>query len=328
MRRIRPKARPPKSEFRDAMLLNNETYIDYLERLKKIATSMFEWVNLPDSMNARYLELTLYYKGQASLLYDNDYGFINTQACDSGYINIYGLPTLINCYSFSYNQMRSTYVAGSDENPEKDKECILVLNNYQRVPTASTLELFAYRLAELQRTFDVNVKSQKFPVLIRTDQKQIFTLKKMYEEYDGNTPAIFADKNLVSDDALKAIKTDAPLIIRELNDAKREIWNEALSFLGVSNLSEKRERLITSEADSNNELINLNLQSYLIPRQQACKEFNDKFGLTGTDKEISVRVRSDLYNFVKQFDSIASDYSEAINAENNLQQKLKGDENE
>ncbi len=325
MRRI-TKPRPPKSEFRDAMLLNNQTYIDYLERLKKIATSMFEWVNLPDSMNARYLELTLYYKGQASLLYDNNYGFINTQACDSGYINIYGLPTLVNCYSYSYNAMRSTYVAGSDENSEKDKECILVLNNYMRVPTATTLELFAYRLAELQRTFDVNVKSQKFPVLIRTDQKQIFTLKKMYEEYDGNTPAIFADKNLVSDDALKAIKTDAPLILQQLNDAKREIWNEALTFLGVSNLSEKRERLITSEADSNNELINLNLQSYLIPRQQACKEFNDKFGLTGTDKEISVRVRSDLYNFIKQFDSIAGDYSEAINAEHQLEDTLKGEQ--
>ena len=183
MRRI-TKSRPPKSEFRDAMLLNNQTYLDYLERLKKIATSMFEWVNLPDSMNARYLELTLYYKGQASLLYDNNYGFINTQACDSGYINIYGLPTLINCYSYSYNSMRSTYVAGSDENEEKDRECILVLNNYMRVPTATTLELFAYRLAELQRTFDVNVKTQKFPVLIRTDQKQIFTLKKMYEEYE------------------------------------------------------------------------------------------------------------------------------------------------
>lgn len=325
MRRIK-KARPPKSEFRDAMLLNNETYIDYLERLKKIATSMFEWT-LPDSMNARYLEMTLYYKGQASLLYDNDYGFINTQACDSGYINIYGLPTLINCYSYSYNDMRSTYVAGSDENSEKDKECILVLNNYQRVPTATTLQLFAYRLAELQRTFDVNVKSLKFPVLIRVDQKSEFTLKKLYEQYDGNTPAIFADKNLISEDSLKAIKTDAPMLLRDLNDAKREIWNEALSFLGVSNLSEKRERLISSEADSNNELVNLNLQSYLIPRQQACKEFNDKFGLTGTKDEISVRVRSDLYNFVKQFDSIASDYSKAIQTEQNLQNTLKGAEN-
>lgn len=321
------KARPPKSEFTDAILLNDQTYIDYLERLKKIALSIFEWVNLPDTCNARYLEMSLYYRGQCALLYDNNYGFINTQACDSGYINIYGLPTLINCYSFSYNQMRDTYVAGAEENNEKDKECILVLNNYQRVPTASTLQLFAYRLAELQRTFDTNVKAQRTPILIRTDQKQSFTLKKMYEEYDGNTPVIFADKNLISDDSLKAIKTDAPLILQQLNDSKREIWNEALTFLGVSNLSEKRERLISSEADSNNELVNLNLQSYLIPRQQACKEFNDKFGLTGTDKEISVRVRSDLYNIIKQFDSITTDYGIAEKTQNKIEEAVEGSEN-
>ena len=321
------KSRPPKSEFQDALILNNETYRDYLERLKKIALSLFEWQNLPDTMNARYLEMSLYYIGQAALLFDNDYGFINTQACDSGYINIYGLPTLINCYSYSYNQMRDTYVAGSDENSEKDKECILVLNNYQRVPTAATLELFAYRLAELQRTFDINVKGQRTPILLRTDQKQLFTLKKMYEEYDGNSPVIFADKNLINDDSLKAIKTDAPIILQQLNDAKREIWNEALSFLGVSNLSEKRERLISSEADSNNELVNLNLQSYLIPRQQACKEFNDKYGLTGTDKEISVRVRSDLYNIVKQFDSITSDYGVAVKTQNKIEEAIEGSEN-
>ena len=321
------KSRPPKSEFQDALILNNETYRDYLERLKKIALSLFEWQNLPDTMNARYLEMSLYYRGQAALLFDNDYGFINTQACDSGYINIYGLPTLINCYSYSYNQMRDTYVAGSDENSEKDKECILVLNNYQRVPTAATLELFAYRLAELQRTFDINVKGQRTPILLRTDQKQLFTLKKMYEEYDGNSPVIFADKNLINDDSLKAIKTDAPIILQQLNDAKREIWNEALSFLGVSNLSEKRERLISSEADSNNELVNLNLQSYLIPRQQDCKEFNDKYGLTGTDKEISVRVRSDLYNIVKQFDSITSDYGVAVKTQNKIEEAIEGSEN-
>lgn len=324
--RIR-KPRPPKSEFSDALILNDQTYRDYLERLKKIALSMFEWVNLPDTMNARYLEMSLYYRGQCALLYDNDYGFINTQACDSGYINIYGLPTLINCYSYSYNQMRDTYVAGSEDNREKDKECILVLNNFQRVPTASTLELFAYRLAELQRTFDINVKSQRTPILLRTTQKELFTLKKMYEEYDGNSPVIFADKNLINDDSLKAIRTDAPLIIKELNDSKREIWNEALSFLGVSNLSEKRERLITSEADSNNELVNLNLQSYLIPRQQACKEFNAKYGLTGTDKEISVRVRSDLYNIIKQFDSITSDYGIAEKTQNKIENAIEGSDN-
>jgi hypothetical protein len=298
---------PPKDAFRDAVALNNETYVDYLERMKKICLSMFEWQNLPNSMNARFLEMCLFYNGQAALLYDEDYGYLNTMAADGGYINIYGLPTEIQCYSYRFNQRRSLYTTDTGE--EKDKECILVLNNYERIPTISTVTLFAGRLAEAQRTADVNVKAQRTPILITTDQKQYFTLKKMYEEYDGNTPAIFADKNVITPDALKALKTDAPFIGQNLMDYKREIWNEFLTFMGISNLSEKRERMISNEVDSNNELVNLNLQALLVPRKEACKQFNEKYGLMG-EKAIDVKVRSDLYNLVKQFESVTENYRE------------------
>ena len=312
---------PPKDAFRDALLMNNQTYIDYLERMKKICLSMFEWQNLPESMNARFLEMCLFYNGQAALLYDDDYGFINTMAADGGYINIYGLPTELNCYSYRFNQRRSLYMTDTGE--EKGQECILVMNNYERVPTCATVNLFAYRLAEAQRTADVNIKAQRTPILITTDQKQYFTLKKMYEEYDGNTPAIFADKNLITPDALKAMKTDAPLIINDIMEYKIKIWDEFLTFMGLNNLSEKRERLITSEVDSNNEVINLNLQALLIPRKEACRQFNEKYGLAGK-KAINVRVRSDLYNIIKQFESITDDYTGSIREEQRREELING----
>ena len=319
MRKIRKV--PPKDAFSDAILMNNRTFNDYLDRMRKICLSMFEWVNLPESMNARFIEQCLYYQGQAALLYDKDYGYLNTMASDGGYINIYGLPTEIMCYSYRFNQRRSLYT--TDVGEEKDKECILVLNNYDRVPTTYTISLFAYRLAEAQRTADVNIKAQRTPILITTDQKQYFTLKKMYEQYDGNTPAIFADKNVITPDALKALKTDAPMIIQDIMDYKREIWNEFLTFMGISNLSEKRERMISNEIDSNNELVNLNLQALLIPRKEACKQFNEKYGLMG-DRAIDVKVRSDLYNIVKQFESVTDDYRDQIKTEEVLERGIDG----
>ena len=310
MRRIRKI--PPKYAFRDAMILNSETYSDYLGRMKKICLSMFEWKNLPPSMNARFLEMCLYYIGQAAMLYDENYGYMNTMAADGGYINIYGLPTEVQCYSYRFNQRRSLFTLTSGE--EKDKECILVMNNYERIPTQSTVILFAKRLAEAQRTADVNIQAQRTPILIATDQKQYFTLKKMYEEYDGNTPAIFADKNLIDPNSLKAIKTEAPFIAQNIMDYKREIWNEFLTTMGISNLSEKRERMISNEVDSNNELINLNLQALLAPRKEACQLFNEKYGLLG-DKAIDVKVRSDLYNIVKQFESVTDEYRDSVRME-------------
>lgn len=293
--------------FLDSALMNSETYFDYVERFKKICLSMFEWVNLPDSMNARYLEECLYYKGQASLLKDELYGFINTQCASNGYLNIYGLPTSLNCYSYQYNSIRNLYTG---LNGTEDKDCILVMNNWQRIPTASTIELFCQRLAEAEMTAQVNIKAQKTPVLIVVDENQRLMMENLYSQYDGNRPFIMGDKNQVGDGVVKSINTGAPFIADKIMEYKKQIWNEALQFLGINTLqTEKKERLITDEASSNNELINLNLQSMLIPRQEACKQFNKLFGLEGTDKEISVRVRSDLFNIIKQEESIITDYN-------------------
>ena len=295
-------------EFIDTAYVNDQTYYDYLYRLKKIATSMFEWINLPSSMNSRYIEETLYYLGTAALLWDDNYGFINTKCASAGEINIYGLPTKVNCYSYGYQDMRMLYTG---LNKTKDnKECIMVMNTWDRTPTCSTLELFALRLYEAERTCDVNVKAQKTPVMLVVNDTQRLTMKNLYSQYDGNEPFIFGDKDSLSADTLKAIKTDAPYIADKLMEYKKEIWNEALTFLGINNLSlEKKERLITDEASSNNEVINMNLQSYLIPRKEACKLFNEKFGLTG-DKAFDVRVISDLFNLIKQNESVINDYTE------------------
>ena len=173
------------------------------------------------------------------------------------------------------------------------------------------MELFALRLYEAERTADTNIKAQKTPVLLLIDETQRLTMENMYSQYDGNKPFIFGDKKNLNPDSLRSIKTDAPFIADKIIDYKKEIWNEALTFLGINNIMvDKKERLITDEANSNNELINLNLQSYLAPRQEACRQFNEKFGLTGTDKEISVRVRSDLHNIIKNAQSIVNDYKE------------------
>jgi len=301
-------------KFEDSMLANDATFVDYLNRFKRIALSMFEWVNLPSSMNEEFLEKCLYYTGQATLLKTEKYGFINTKSSKSGYLNIYNNPTQLNCFSYNFHENRKLY---SGLNPLVDKEkqqeecCILVKNNYDKLPTADSMELFAWRLYLAQRTCDVNISSQRFPVMVVGDEKQRLMLENLYSQYDGNQPFIFGNKNQLNDDLLKAVRTDAPYVTDKITDYKKEIWNEALTYLGINNISiSKKERLTENESSENNELVNLNLQAMLVPRMKACREFNELFGFTGTDKEISVRVRSDLRNIIKMEQSIVSDYQE------------------
>lgn len=153
-------------EFLDSAYANNQTYYDYLDRFKQVALSQFEWINLPKSMNAEFLEQCLYYFGEATFLNTLEYGFINTKCCANGKINIYGLPTTLNCFSYGFQQSRKLYNGIKDDTDvNNDKYCVLIKNNFDKTPTATSMELFAYRLYEAERTCDVNVKNQKFPTI-------------------------------------------------------------------------------------------------------------------------------------------------------------------
>lgn len=293
-------------KFADYMYINDDTYIDYLERLKKIAISLFEWKNLPDSMDARFLEFCLYYTGQAALLQNEAGVLINTKACTAGDINIYELPTSINCYSVGYNKIKKVYDGFVAEGVNPEDYAVHVLNNLNRCATAYTIELFAYRLYLAQRTADINISVNKMPFIITTDENQRLTMENLYNQIDANKPAIFGDKDAISNlkQSVQVLPTNPPFIADKLIDYKKQIFNEALEFLGINYLSEKKERLISNEVNSNNELINLNLQSYLIPRQKAAEQFNKLFGTN-----VEVKVRSDLYNIIKEQESIVSDYN-------------------
>ena len=141
--------------------------------------------------------------------------------------------------------------------------------------------------------------------MLLCDEKQRLTLLNLYKKYDGNEPFIFGDKNLLVNGLnLQAIKTDAPYITDKIMEYKKQIWNEALTFLGINNImEEKKERLTENESNVNNELINMNLQSYLLTRKEACKQINEKFGLN-----VDVKVRSDLKNIIKSVDTTVNDY--------------------
>lgn len=309
MTKKRPFKRPKQFDpYLSAVVTNDLTYNFYFNALSQIALSMFEWENLPDSMNGEWLEWCLFSTGSAALLYDPEIGFVNTQAAIRGNVNLYGRPTRIECFSYDYRKERKVY-NGLDVPRKRDEEAILVENQIQRTATMPHLTLFAMRLAECMRSEDVNIKNQKTPMAILTDDKQELSVKNAYQQIDGNTPVIIGDKNNSILENFKTLNTEAPFIADKLQLYRRKIFAEALEWLGVNCIVDnKKERLITGESDANNEVINLNLQAFLAPRQRACRYFNKKYGFEGTNQAISVKVRSDLYNIIKTNESVVSEF--------------------
>lgn len=257
-------------------ILNRRTYNDYINRLTEIAINVYEWHNLPETVDERFLELALFSNGTAVFFEDDVAGYLALQTMYGGQLDVYRIPDMRTAYAVNgYNRKLSA------------ENSVLIFNNYMRSPSLATIELFSRRLAELERTIDVNVKSQKTPVLVKCDEKQRLTLKNLYAKYDGNAPVIFGEKD-VDLSGVTAINTNAPYVADKLQILKKQIWNEALTYLGVESANtEKKERLVTDEVTSN--LGNVETQRYikLNARRQACRKINTMFGL-----DISVDFRS------------------------------------
>lgn len=262
-----------------AKQLNDSTFTDYYYRLMLLAKSVFKWENLPNGIDERWIEKFLFRFGKCAFYPDEKRGFIITECNTDGRLNNYEDPVSV-CPTGIDIEAKTLYVG---------KDCVLIRNNDEMIPTAYTLKLFAYRLAEISRTIDVNITAQKTPVLILTSEKQKVTLKNIYIQWNGNEPVIYGDKNL-DPDSLKVFKTDAPIVFPELQNHKMAIWNECLTFLGINNANtEKRERLITDEVEANNEHIDLSAECMLKARQKAAEQINALFGTN-----ISVKLRREV----------------------------------
>lgn len=271
-------SRKRKIGFWESSWLNNRTYQHYYNRLTELAISMFEWQNLPDTVDARFLELSLFSNGMAVFFKDDELGYLALQTMIGGNLDVYNVP-----------KIRRAYATNGFNMPLSENDSVIIWNNMLRTNCLTDIELFARRLYECDRTIDVNIKAQKTPLAILCDENQRLTMKNMYAQYDGNEPFIFGAKDL-DIKKIQAIATGAPFVADKIMQAKIQIWNEAMTYLGISNVNfQKKERLVTDEVTRNMGSTVSSRYTRLEMRKKACKEINKMFGLN-----INVDYREDI----------------------------------
>lgn len=261
-------ARKKDRAFWESAKRNNYTYVQYFNRLVELAVSMFEWKNLPDSVDPRYLELALFRDGKAVFFKDEELGYLGLRCMAAGLWDVYQVPKTRRAYSANGYQKSLT-----------DEDSVIIFNNQLRTNSYLNVEMFAERLYNIDRTIDVNCNAQKTPILISCDESEKLTLKNLYMDYTGNEPVIYGYKS-VNPNSLKAISTGAPFVSDKLYMLKVQYWNEALTYLGISNVNfQKKERMVSDEVMRNMGGVIANRYSRLNARRQACEEINRMFGL-------------------------------------------------
>ena len=265
-------------QFTESLVNNNYTWRHYFNRLLELGTTMFEWKNLPDTIDERFLEMTLFNRGSIVWFEDKVLGMLALPAALGGRFNVYRIPITRNIIANNGYHKKCTI-----------KNSVIIWNNFLHSNSRLDIEIFSKKLYNLDRTIDVNVNAQKTPILVSCDETERLSMKNAYKEYDGNAPVIWGDKRL-NPESLTVLKTDAPYVSDRLYTLKTQIWNEALTFLGINNVNiTKKERLLNDEVNRNQGGTIASRYSRLVMRQNACKEINKMFGTN-----ISVDYREDL----------------------------------
>jgi len=248
-------------------LLNDLTFRTLFDKYKLVSMNEWKWNNLPEGIEERHIERWLFSRGFCCFFKRNQGSFMVLECSADGRQNVYGDPTGYRITGVNFQTHRPA------------EKCVIIKNNLLALPTETFVIHYVNKITEAERTMDVNVKACKTPVIFSCDDKDALSFKRLFQQTDGNVPAIFADKGL-NLDGVQAFNTGAKFMGNELMDYKRSIESDLLTFLGQNNTPvDKKERLITDEAEANNQLIDSFGDLQLQAREKACEEINAMFGL-------------------------------------------------
>lgn len=255
-------------EFWTPTISNEATFMQYFNRLCEISMSVFEWKNLPDSVDPRFMEMSLNSDGHAVFFKDDVMGFLCMRAALGGRWDVYNVP--MRRYAYASNGYHETL---------HKYNSVIIWNNLKRTNSMLDIEMFASRLYDIDRSIDVNARAQKTPVLVTCEENQRLTLENVYNQMNGNAPAIFGSTGL-NKEAISCLSTQAPFVADKLYKLKVDIWNEALTYLGIANVqTQKKERMVTEEVQRGMGGVFASRFGRLQARRTACEEINKMFGL-------------------------------------------------
>ena len=275
--------------------LNDQTYLSYMWRLYDLAVSVFQWSNLPKGINERMIERWLLANGMCLFVYDENIkndpeqrspdGYAMLRMVMSGAFDIYNIPKERQAYSVDPKHSTMKFDITNS---------VICFNDNIGTPTFLQLDLYAKALWQCERTVYTNIAQQKTPRIVKCSEKQRMSMKNLFAQVDGFMPVCWADKDLDLS-GVEVLDTASPFVADKIQTIKHQIWNEALTYLGVENTNtDKKERLITHEVMSNMGDVEAQRFTRLNSRKQFCEEVNEMFGLNiGCDFRSGMYIRTD-----------------------------------
>lgn len=266
---------------------NMMEYFFYEKRLKRLLLSMFDWENLPDGISERFIESQLYQHGILIFFKSKKLGFHMVARATAEGVNNYDEP--IAYTARTSNGFQERVLA---------ENCVPIWNDYFREGNSLNVNFFAKKLSKIEKTIDINLENITQPTIVSCSEGQLETVKAVLEKKTLGIPVIPVSEEFNEAVNFKVWDTGAKNYIPDLMDTKHEYMNEALTFFGINNVNVvKRERLVTGEAEQNDEQIFLNRNTMLKARLEAVTKINEMFD-TNIKVSLSKNIETEISKLI------------------------------
>ena len=287
----------------EASATNMQTYRSWWQIFYTAAVSSFKWHDLPEGVDARYLEQILFFNGSVAVTQRIDkrdviMPFICGAYASEGRLDCYNNPNKIRIMTANgqqFNRHAAPWVKRYGNRYKKGakimkQNAVVGWDNLTRVPLFTAIDLACRRLAEFDITIDQHVRAERVPFIFAVSEEGKANAEAMYNAVDSGQPAIYVTPLMNSVVNGTVLQTGVQYVADKLLNDELKIVSQTYTLLGIDNnaSAEKKERVQTSETLANNEQFLIQRQSRLRSRIELAEGIRKLFG-TETTVEWSIR---------------------------------------
>lgn len=187
--------------------------------------------------------------------------------------NHYDFPTLVSLL----NPRNSPAIPIT---PQKvDKDVVIGYAQRNKKSIYSIVKYYVDKIVEVEMILRTNLKTHKMPWIIGFNPESKEKMDDFKNNLDNDEPYLFIELNDVN--SAKALTSGSTYIADKLYNLKKAYESDLREYLGINSLGvgEKKEHLITSEVETNNEIVESSGECLFDTLKEFCDRVSKTFGI-------------------------------------------------
>lgn len=247
----------------------NTTTFFWKRYLLRLVFGAFDFNNLPDGWDKDYMLMHLFMTGFFAIT-DTSAGVLPLHCGVSG-VNVFEHPTTVNIANVVLGNLSRTI----------DVDCALVKLQYNYMGIGDVINRASDLLASGDKGIAVNlINSMATMIMFADDKTQAATMQKMYDDMTAGKPAVFVKRSTVQKSDIYFNNVKNNFVADDIQIVQRKIIDSFLTCIGINNANtDKRERMIRAEAESNDTEVQASVEHWLETVNHGLDVANKLYGL-------------------------------------------------